>query len=233
MTTKTKADPADELAAIEEQLEAAREERARLDAEARAWQAELGKLEHDLVDLARNDPGQFANGFPRPKTQAAKLQAEIEERKNGHKWPDLLGGADQRVRKLEAELSRTTAASADEPARREYLGNGKGAVEKLRQAAALIREGAAEYRASATRHVQIAYACPGLDGQDVWSDPAVDEAQAFAERLAQVQPPRSVSLCPLVDEGPPRVRSKSGGYIGANMSRRDAAEDQPQPVEPV
>ena len=234
MTTKTKtADPVAELTPIREKLEAAREERARLGMDARAWQDEIGKLERDLSDLARDDPAQFANGFPKQKTKAAGLRAEIDKRTNGHKWADILGGADARIRSFEAELSRRTEANAEALARHEYEGRGTTNAEKWRKIAALILEAADEYQASTSQHVQIAFSVAGLDGRDVWSDPVVNEARRLADRLAEVQPPRSVSLVPLTTEEPPRVRSVNGGFIGANVSLNNAAEDQPERVEPV
>jgi hypothetical protein len=42
-----------------------------------------------------------------------------------------------------------------------------------------------------------------------------------------------VSLVPLLDEEPPRVRAHEGGYIGQHSARRNAAEEHPERVEPV
>ncbi len=233
MTTKTetKLDPATEVAAIEEQLEAARAERNRLGNEALAWVEETRQLEIELDQLARTDEAQFAGGHPRPNTKAAELHREFDTRQSGNRWPAILEGADERIRKLEAELHRVTEESADQLARREYLTNGKAAALKLRRAAAVLLEGADEYRASTTRQGHIAHAVGGLDARDVWHDRTVEQAVAFAQRLAEVQPPRSVSLVPLTTEEPPRVRAQSGGFVGANMSAKNAAEDQPERVE--
>lgn len=70
MATKAKTtDPTAELAPIAGQLQAAREERARLGVEARAWQDEVAKLEHDLAGLARDDRLNSPTGSrdPRPR----------------------------------------------------------------------------------------------------------------------------------------------------------------------
>jgi antitoxin (DNA-binding transcriptional repressor) of toxin-antitoxin stability system len=234
MTTVTKAsDPVAELTPIREKLEAARQERARLGVESRAWQDGIGKLERDLVDLARDDPVQFANGFPKQKTKAAELRAEIDKRANGHKWPEIIGGADARIRSLEAELSRRTEANAEALARHEYEGRGTANAEKWRQIATLILEADGEYTASAQYQMGIAISVTGLDGRDVFSDPVVGEARKLADRLAEVQPPRSVSLAPLPTEDPARVKSVNGGYIGAGVNAGDIAEDQPERVELV
>jgi hypothetical protein len=233
MTTKTKADPVAELTPIREKLEAARQERTRLGVEARTWQTGIEGLERDLADLARDDPSQFANGFPKQKTKAAELRAELDKRTNGNRWAEILGGADARIRSLEAELSRRTEANAEALARHDYEGRGTANAGKWRQIAALILEADAEYMASAQYQMGIVNSVTGLDGQDVFSDPAVAEARKLADRLAEVQPPRSVSLVPLTSEEPPRVRSQSGGFIGANVSLNNAAEDQPERVEPV
>jgi hypothetical protein len=233
MTTKTKTDPAAELAPIAEQLQAAREERARLGVEARAWQDEVAKLERDLSDLARDDPRQFANGFPGPKTKPAGLRAEIDKRVNGHRWPEILGGADKRIQKLEDKLSRQTEANAEVLAHAEYCGRGTDNAEKWRQIAALILEADAEYRASTNSHLAIVTSVTGLNGQDVLSDPIVTEARKLAASLAEVQPPRAVSLVPLTTEDPSRVKSINGGYIRAGANAADIAEGQPERVEPV
>ena len=236
MTTKTKPDPAAELAPIQEQLQTAREERARLGMEARSWQDELAQLEYALSALARQDPSQFANGSPKPKTKAAEIQTEIDKRRNGNQWSDILGGSDQRVRELDEELGRVTAANAEWLARAEYEGRGAKNTLKWRKIAALIYEAADEYQASVSKQITIAFAVDGLDGldgRDVWTDETVKQARALAERLAAIQPPRSLCLTPLTSEEPPRVRSVSGGFIGHNYSRNNAAEDQPQRVEPV
>jgi hypothetical protein len=219
MTTKTKTDPATELAPIAEQLHAAREERDSLQAEARAWQAEIARLEHDLSDLAREDPAQFANGFPRRGTKAAELRAKIDKAVNGNRWSDVLGGAERRVQELEHGLSRRTEANADALARQEYRGRGMANAEKWRRIAGLILEAADEYQASESRHIQIAFSVTGLDGRDVWADQAVAEARSLADRLAEIQPPRSVSLVPLTSEDPSRVKSVSGGFIRAGRMR--------------
>jgi hypothetical protein len=233
MTTKIEADPATEVAGIAEQLAVARAERQRLGNEATAWAEETVKLAHDLDRLARNDPDQFANGFPKPKTKAAQLQREVDKRQNGNRWPKVLEGADERIRELEHELHQVTEENADQLARREYLSNGKAATLRLRQAATTILEAPPEYRASTTRQTHIANVVTGLDGRDAWHDPVVEEAVKLAERLLQVQPPRSVSLVPLTTEEPPRVRAESGGYIGNGNSRNNASEVQPERVEPV
>ncbi len=116
-TTKT-TDPAAELAPIEEQLEVAREERSRLGQEARAWADGVQALEAELDGIARNDPAQFGpDGQPKAKGRAAELRAEITKQTTGQKWPDILGGADQRIRSLEQELSRAMEANADALAR--------------------------------------------------------------------------------------------------------------------
>jgi hypothetical protein len=230
-TTKTKPDHAAEVEAIDKQLEAAREERNRLGTEALAWVAEGDQLNSELNELARSDPSQFANGFPRPETRAAELKREIDKRLGDNQWPAILEGSDERIRQLEAELHRVIEESADELARREYLSNGKAATLKLRRAATVLLEGAEEYRASTTRQGHIAHAVGGLDARDVWHDPVVEEAVAFAQRLADLQPPRPVSLVPLTTEEPPRVRAHAGGYIGQHSARRNASEDQPQRVE--
>jgi hypothetical protein len=211
MTTTTKPDPNTELTPIREKLEAARQERARLGVEARAWQTGIAGLERDLADLARDDPSQFASGFPKQKTKAAELRAEIDKRVNGNRWAEILGGADARIRSFEAELSRRTEANAEALARHEYEGRGVANAEKWRQIAALILEADGEYTASAQSQMGIAISVTGLDGRDVFSDPAVAEARKLTDRLAEVQPPRSVSLVPLTSEEPPRVRSQSGG----------------------
>jgi hypothetical protein len=233
MTTKTKADPAAELTPIREKLEAARQERARLGMEARAWQTGTAGLERDLADLARDDPSQFGGGFPKQKTKAAELRVELDKRANGHKWPEIIGGADARIRSLEAELSRRTEANAEALARHEYEGRGTDNAGKWRQIAALILEADSEYTASVQTQMGIVNSVGGLNGRDVFSDPAVAEARKLVDRLAEIQPPRSVSLVPLTSEEPPRVRSLNGGYIGANVSLNNAAEDQPERVEPV
>jgi hypothetical protein len=211
MTTTTKPDPNTELTPIREKLEAARQERARLGVEARAWQTGIAGLERDLADLARDDPSQFASGFPKQKTKAAELRAEIDKRVNGNRWAEILGGADARIRSFEAELSRRTEANAEALARHEYEGRGVANAEKWRQIAALILEADGEYTASAQSQMGIAISVTGLDGRGVFSDPAVAEARKLTDRLAEVQPPRSVSLVPLTSEEPPRVRSQSGG----------------------
>jgi hypothetical protein len=234
MATKTKTiDPAAELVPVEEQLQAARQERDRLGVEARAWQDEVAQLERDLSDLAQDDPAQFANGFPRPKTKAAQLRAEMDKRVNGNRWGDILGGADRRIQDLEHGLSRRTEANADALARHEYLGRGTANAEKWRRIASLILEADAEYMASINRHLAIVTSCGGLDGQDVFCDPVVAEARKLAERLAEVQPPRAVSLVPLTSEDPARVRSVHGGYLRYGSNADDIAEDQPDRVEPV
>jgi hypothetical protein len=233
MTTKTKADPVAELTPIREKLEAAREERSRLGQEARAWEDDLARLQAELDGLANTDASQFAGGQPKPKTRAAELRAEIDKRTNGHKWPEIIGGADARIRSLEAELSRRTEANAEALARHDYEGRGVANAERWRKIAMLILEADAEYTASTQYQMGIAISVGGLDARDVFSDPAVAEARKLADRLAEVQPPRSVSLVPLTSEEPPRVRSQSGGFIGANVSLNNAAEDQPERVEPV
>jgi len=55
MTTQTKTDPAAEVAAIGEQLEAARAERSRLGQEAEQWQADIRQLEAELSELGRTE----------------------------------------------------------------------------------------------------------------------------------------------------------------------------------
>jgi hypothetical protein len=166
-------------------------------------------------------------------TKAAKLRAELDKRANGNRWAEILGGADARIRSFEAELSRRTEANAEALARHDYEGRGVANAEKWRRIAALILEADAEYTASAQYQMGVAISVTGLDGRDVFSDPSVAEARKLADRLAEVQPPRSVSLVPLTSEEPPRVRSVSGGFIGANVSLNNAAEDQPERVEPV
>ena len=96
-------------------------------------------------------------------------------------------------------------ANADALARDEYQGRGTANAKKWRRIAGLILEAESEYRASVSEHREIAISVTGLDGQDVISDPAVAEARKLAERLAEVQPPRSVSLVPLTSEDPLRV----------------------------
>ncbi|MEK6272980.1 MAG: hypothetical protein AABM42_10095 [Actinomycetota bacterium] len=234
MATTTKAtDPAAELAPVEEQLQVARQERDRLGVEARAWQAEVANLERDLSDLARTDPAQFSNGFPKQRTTAAGLRGEIDKRVNGNRWGDILGGADRRIQDLEHGLSRRTEANAEALAHREYRGRGTANAEKWRRIAALILEADSEYTASTNRHLAIVTSVTGLDGQNVVSDPVVTEARELAGRLAEVQPPRSVSLVPLTSEDPTRVKSVHGGFIRAGANAGDIAEDQPDRVEPV
>jgi hypothetical protein len=234
MATTTKiTDPAAELAPIAEQLQAAREERDRLGAEARTWQGEVAELERELADLARDDPGQFANGFPRPKSKAARLRGEIDKRVNGNRWSDILGGAERRVQDLERDLSRRTEAKADTVALQEFQGRGTDNAKKCRQIAALIMEAASEYTTSEHYHLGIVTSVGGLNGQDILSDPVVAEARKLAPRLAEVQPPRSVSLVPLITEDPDRVKSVSGGYIRAGANAADIAEDQPERVERI
>jgi hypothetical protein len=233
MATKTKtADPAAELGAITDQLQAAREERDRLEAECRAWINEGESLERELTDLARTDPGQFANGSPRAKTRAAGLRAKIEKRAAGNRWSDILEGARRRVHDLERDLGRRTEANAEALAREEYLGRGTANAQKWRGIAAQILEADAEYTGSINRQLAIVTAVTGLDGQNVFCDPVVAEARNLATRLAEVQPPRSVTLVPLTTEDPTRVKSINGGYIGAGANA-DIAEYQPERVEPV
>jgi hypothetical protein len=68
---------------------------------------------------------------------------------------------------------------------------------------------------------RVVFSVTGLDGRDVFSDPVVGEARKLADRLAEVQPPRSVSLAPLPTEDPARVKSVNGGYIGAGRNAAD------------
>lgn len=166
-----------------------------------------------------------------PAVELEKLEkAATKAREEAEEIGARLRTQQAQHREVEAALA---ALARSDPRQFNGLGKGTDAAKKLRQAAALIHEGTADYIGSTGRQTQIAYSCDGLDGQDVWSDPIVTEARKLADRLAEVQPPRSVSLVPLTSEEPPRVRSQSGGFIGANVSLNNAAEDQPERVEPV
>jgi hypothetical protein len=234
MTTKT-ITQADDLPAIEEQLQTAREERSRLGQEARVFADKLAGLQAEFSGIARRDATQFGpDGQPKAKSRAAELKTEITKASGGHQWAALIEGADARIRELEHELTRALAANAEALARAEYEGAGQAAVEKLRQGAALILEGCDEYTASADRQGRIANSVAGLDGQDIVADPVVDEARRAVHGLGGAQPPRSKSLTPLVDDQPRKLRMVAGGYAdGYSLRDEDVAEDQPERVEPI
>jgi hypothetical protein len=228
-TTKTQpTDPAAVLVPIEEQLQVAREERARLGQEARAWADGVAGLEAELSALARSDASQFgSDGQPKPKSRAAELRAEITKRTNGQKWPEILEGADQRIRNLENELNGAVEANAEALARAEYEGPGKAAADKIKHGAALIAEGQAEYVASEQRLMGICTATQGLNAQDIVSDPRVVHAARATESLDDLAPPRSRSLTPMSEETPPRYRIRSGGFV--RSPHPDDVADVPQP----
>ena len=80
---------------------------------------------------------------------------------------------------------------------------------------------------------QVVSCCEGrIDGRSTVIDPRLAALRDALLPHATFTPARNVILTPLVGEEPPVVRARAGGWIGQNVSRHNAADDQPEQVEP-
>jgi hypothetical protein len=228
VTTATATDP---LAAARERLDAARQERAELGVEARAWETEIANAAAELDHLANTDREQFGpDGQPRPKTRAAELRRKIEDSRSTL-WPDVLRGSDRRVIDADANLKRVTAANAVELALGEFRA-GEAELEELDAYAEAMLEVIARVTGRSRRLIEIAAACSGIDGRSVVSDDRIERLGKLLSEHETFTPPRIAYLTPFVGENPRVVRGRQDGWIGAEHGSDNFHDEQPARIEP-
>ena len=209
MSIAMKTESVSRLAAVRTELDEARRARARLGEEARAFQREVQLAEAGLDHLARTAPDQFADGQPKPKTEAAKLKAKLEEAKTS-RWPSILDGADERIVAKERELAKLIRDNASELATAEYEA-GLEEVQRVRSLALELRGAIAQVKSHEPSLLTITSALGGVfDGRDVWVDPHLAEIERVLGGVDELQPARIAALTPFTDEEPRVVRTVDG-----------------------
>lgn len=217
------------IAAIREQVEAARADRERLGDEATAYFREVEQASAELDHLARSATEQFgSDGQPKPKSKAAALKKKVEDSRQSS-WPAILQGADQAIVKLDGELRDLLNANCVELARQEY-DRGLDGVRRVQSLAAAMRDAIGAMRATEPALLEIVTAIGmPLDGRDVAVDPRWQELERMLDSLAELEPARIAALTPYSGEQPRKVRTPSGEWSHAGGAERP--EDQPPPME--
>jgi len=234
MTTATSPDTTDTIAAIaavREQLDAARKERARLGEESRTYQREIGAAEAGLDHLARTAPDQFTEGQPKPKTEAAKLRAKLDEAQT-NRWPAILAGADERIAALEREVSGLVRDNVVGLARVEY-DRGLAGIQQVQALAPEMLDVIGRARATEPALLAIATAAGGgnIDGRSVQVDPLLGELERVLRKVGELEPARIPVLTPYVDEEPTVVQTAAGGWIHVSNAGRTELAEQPPKIE--
>jgi hypothetical protein len=143
----------------------------------------------------------------------------------------MVAGAEERVREREAEVRTLTKRHAVELALDEFRG-GEDDLAGLDAPAEQMLEVIAKAKRREARLIEIAGRTGGrLDGRDVSWDRRLDELREALEQVADLKPPRSVTLTPLVGEEPLVRRSRDGGWVKHWDGEEDLGE-QPEPQEP-
>jgi hypothetical protein len=148
------------------------------------------------------------------------------------KWPEILEGADQRIRQAEGELRRLTAASAIELARDEFRA-GEDDLAEVDVLAERMLQALARIDAHRLRLMEIAQSCGGrIDGRDVTTDGRLDQLRDLLAQHPDFSPPRARTLTPLRGENPTVWRGRDGGWVGAGHGSDSFHDEQPERLEP-
>jgi hypothetical protein len=231
-TAKAKADPLAALDSAREQLDEARRDRAQVGEQSRAFQVEMQSAAGELEHLARTDRSQFGeDGQPLPKTRAAELRAKLDQA-GSSRWPDIVAGAEDRLRRAQEHVRGVTADNAVELARLEY-DRGLAATERLRGLAADMRAAIVEARATEPALLGITTALGGVfDGRDVQVDPRWQQLEQFLDALETLEPARIPRLTPYVDEEPSVFRCTSGWVPARSAAHVELVEQPPKMERP-
>lgn len=225
-------DPFARLQALNEQLEAARRDRARRGEEARAFGREVEQAKVELDHLARTAPDQFdGTGQPKAKSKAGQLKKKIEQAGTS-RWPSILDGADQRIAEVERQVRDLLRENAEVIARADYE-RGLEAKRRLQSLASQMREAVGQMRASEPSLLAITTAVSGpLDGRDVEVNPRLGEVERLVELVDEIRPARIPTLTPYADEEPVIWKTADGGWMPVRSEPAAGwAEDQPERVE--
>lgn len=163
-------------------------------------------------------------------SKAAALRREIE-RAGSSRWPDILRGSDERVAALETQVRQLVDQHSIELATREFRA-AEAVLAELDEPAEKILELIGKLKGHEAQLIQICASTRGrrLDGRDVFWDANLDALRGLLEHHANLKPPRSVHLSPLVGEEPRLRRTPDGGWI-EHWGNQPLGE-QPEKLEP-
>ena len=230
-TAPAKTDPLAEVEGSRQRLEAARQERAQLGEQQRAWGQGIAEIEAQLRAMAHDDPSQFdASGSPKAKSEAASLRKALEQAR-ASSWPDVLAGGDARVAEAATAYRRAVRDNAITFARLQY--------ERSREGVKHVQALGQELKAALGQVVQpeaelldiVTSVGPPLNGQDVHHDDLIEMLLEVLGRLDNLQPTRVATLTPFEGEEVRVRRTADGGWLGTQSEPRSGWHpEQPERV---